>query len=401
MRDYYAHAKERIPGGVSLISKRPERFCDGWPAYYSKANGCEVWDIDKRHFYDFSYASVGACPLGYADHAVTEAVVYAVQHGNYCNLSPFAELVLADKLCELHSWAERVKFARTGGEAMAIAVRIARATTGRDVVLCNGYHGWHDWYMAANIFSDQTANILWPGVGAEGVPQGLMDTIVVYKDDVDYLEDQLDQDVAAVIFDANSLWDKTDLAREALKLAHDNGALFIMDEVSAGFRHCLGGWHLLYDIQPDIAVFAKALGNGHPIAAVIGTKAAMEGAERTFISSTYWTEATGPTAAIATIQRMAGLHWPEELVRAATGIRNAFQAGIDAAGIQATVAPGPPESCSLVLDKAQTLCYTSKMLARGFLATPGVHPMVAHDNYTIGLFAVAVKAVFAEMVEGE
>ena len=148
----YRLAKTLIPGGTQLLSKRPELYApEQWPSYYREARGCEVVDVEGRRFIDMTGMGIGSCPLGYADPDVTAAVVRRVQNGSMCTLNNPEEVELAQLLVQLHPWADNVRFARTGGEAMAVAVRIARAKTGRDLVAICGYHGWHDWYLAANL----------------------------------------------------------------------------------------------------------------------------------------------------------------------------------------------------------------------------------------------------------
>ena len=152
----YRKARTLIPGGTQLLSKRPERFLpDLWPAYYSKAQGAMVWDLDGREYLDMSILGAGACVLGYADPEVNQAVIEAVQQGSASTLNCPEEVELAALLCELHPWAQMARFARGGGEAMAMAVRIARAFTGREQVAFCGYHGWSDWYLAANLSDTQ------------------------------------------------------------------------------------------------------------------------------------------------------------------------------------------------------------------------------------------------------
>jgi len=171
----YEHAKKRIPGGTQLLSKRPEMFCpDQWPAYFTKARGCEVWDIDGNHYYDMSINGVGACLLGFADPDVTQAVCERIRHGSMCTLNAPEEVELADMLCEIHPWADQARFTRCGGETAAAAVRIARATTDRSLVAICGYHGWHDWYLAANLGeSDALRGHLLPGLEPLGVAPGV------------------------------------------------------------------------------------------------------------------------------------------------------------------------------------------------------------------------------------
>jgi glutamate-1-semialdehyde aminotransferase len=171
----YTQAKTRIPGGTQLLSKRPEMFLpDQWPSYYSRARGVEVWDLDGNKYIDMSYNGIGACVLGAADPDVDEAVKAAIDAGSMSTLNAPEEVELAELLCELHPWAEMVRYARSGGEAMAIAVRIARAKTRRDRVAFCGYHGWHDWYLAANLAEEKALDgHLLPGLEPTGVPRGL------------------------------------------------------------------------------------------------------------------------------------------------------------------------------------------------------------------------------------
>ena len=151
-QDLYRKARKLIPGGTQLLSKRPEMLLpEQWPSYFAKAQGVQVWDLDGRKYIDMSYMGIGSCILGYADPDVDKAVHAAVDAGSMTTLNCPEEVELAELLCELHPWASMVRYARCGGEAMAVAVRVARAATGREKVAFCGYHGWHDWYLAANL----------------------------------------------------------------------------------------------------------------------------------------------------------------------------------------------------------------------------------------------------------
>ncbi|HIA47430.1 MAG TPA: aminotransferase class III-fold pyridoxal phosphate-dependent enzyme, partial [Candidatus Hydrogenedentes bacterium] len=179
---------------------------DIWPAYFREARGCEVWDLDGKHYYDMSHNGVGACLLGYGHPEVTEAVTKRIADGSCCSLNPPEEVELADELCAIHPWAERVRFARGGGEACAVAVRIARATTGRSVIAVCGYHGWEDWYLAANLGeSDALSGHLLPGLSPVGVPRALRDTTVTfpYEDQsaLDTIIDTHGENLAAIIME--------------------------------------------------------------------------------------------------------------------------------------------------------------------------------------------------------
>ena len=181
--DRYIDAKDRIPGVSNLLSKRPETFAPGyWPCYHSKAKGCEVWDLDNKHYYDFTSSGIGACLLGFANDTVNEAVINRIHNGSMCTQNPIEELELAEKLCEIHPWAEQVRYARSGGEIASVAARIARSTTGRDVVAICGYHGWTDFYIAVNLGEtpEQRDHVL-SGMSSNGVPEKLRGTTVPFN----------------------------------------------------------------------------------------------------------------------------------------------------------------------------------------------------------------------------
>ncbi len=171
----YKRARELMPGGTQLLSKRPEMFLpDGWPSYYARAKGAEVTDLDGNTFTDMCISGVGATVLGYADDDVDRAVKAAVDAGSMCTLNAPEEVALAELLVALHPWSRMVRFSRAGGEAMSIAIRIARARTGREIVAFCGYHGWHDWYLSANLADDSALDgHLLAGLAPKGVPRGL------------------------------------------------------------------------------------------------------------------------------------------------------------------------------------------------------------------------------------
>ena len=177
----YKRAKKIIPGGNMLLSKRPEMFLpDAWPSYFSKAKGCEVWDLDGNKFVDMSVMGIGTNILGYCNQQVDSVVRSTINSGNMSTLNCPEEVFLAEKLVEIHPWSEMVKFARSGGEANALAIRIARAASGRDKVAVCGYHGWHDWYLSVNLNTgcdDGLANHLLPGLTPTGVPTNLANTV--------------------------------------------------------------------------------------------------------------------------------------------------------------------------------------------------------------------------------
>jgi glutamate-1-semialdehyde 2,1-aminomutase len=403
--DLYARASKRIPGGTQLLSKRPELFLPGgWPAYFRRARGVEIEDLDGRVFIDVSIHSVGACPLGYADPDVDRAVVSAVEAGTISTLNCPEEVELADLLCELHPWAEMVRFARSGGEAMAIAVRIARAATGRDRVAVAGYHGWHDWYLAANLDEDALHDLLLPRVPAAGVPRALAKSVVTFPFGdhaaLDAIADRHPDTLAAIVVEpARYALATPEYLAHVCAIARRVGAVVVFDEITSGFRMAVGGAHLAIGVAPDVAVFAKGMSNGYPMAAVIGRQPVMAAAERTFISSTSWTERIGPVAALAAIRKIRDRQVPLHLAAMGDRMRAGWTAAAARHGLAVAVrgvAPLPSFAFEYGDESAaiRTL-YTQCMLDAGFLAGAAFYPSLAHEPRHVDAALEATDRAFA------
>jgi glutamate-1-semialdehyde 2,1-aminomutase len=305
----YLRAKQIIPGGNSLLSKRPEMFLpNGWPNYFSDAKGINVSDLDGNSFTDFSIMGIGTNTLGYGDPFVDEAVVKTIRSGNMSSLNPPEEPELAEMLLSLHSWAGGVKFARTGGEANAIAIRIARAASNRDGVAICGYHGWHDWYLSSNISDSNALNEhLLSGLSTLGVPKKFKGLTQTFRyGNIDEFEKVIqDPSVGTVMMEVSRTHEANlEFLKHIRFRCSELGIVLIFDECTSGFRENFGGIHLKHGIEPDLIMLGKALGNGYAINAVVGRREIMTFAEKTFISSTFWTERIGPSAAIATLKRM-------------------------------------------------------------------------------------------------
>ena len=353
--------------------------------------------------------SVGACLLGYRDPDVTRAVRRRIHLGSISSLNPPEEVALADRLCEIHPWAEQVRFVRGGGEAVAVAVRIARATTDRSAVAVCGYHGWHDWYLAANLGDvDALRGHLLPGLNPMGVPRELRGTTLPFRynqrEEFQEILDQHGDRLAAVVMEPCRHHDPEPGFLEFVRDgAHRCGALLIFDEVSIGWRLVYGGAHLRFGVTPDTAAFAKALGNGHPIGAVIGTRDAMDGAQRSFISSSYWTEGVGPTAALATLEKMGTDDVPAHVARIGGRIQDHWRTLAQSQHLPIEVPDGYPCLARFVwnheqADALRTL-FSQWMLAEGFLAGCGVCPTLAHTDNIIDHYAEAVDRVFSRLAD--
>jgi len=395
----WSRAKGVIPGGSMLLSKRPEMFLPAsWPTYYSKAKGIEVEDLEGNRYSDFATMSVGACSLGYGNDAVDQAVIEAVQDGVMSTLNSPAEVHLAEKLISLHSWAGMVRFARSGGEANAIAVRISRAHTKKDKVAICGYHGWHDWYLSANLGeNDNLDGHLLPGLEPAGVPRSLHGTSVTFKyNDTEALEALLQSgEFAAVQMEVSRNFGPAEGFLERVReLCTHYGVILIFDECTSGFRETLGGLHLKYGVSPDIAMFGKALGNGYAITAVVGRTEVMQSAQSTFISSTFWTERLGPVAALATIAEMERQRSWELLPRTGQAVKEVWNQELTCLGLSFTVS-GLDAMPTFAINAPHWLTlktlFIQEMLHKKFLATGGFNASTAHDEKSLFSYRNAFK----------
>ena len=401
-----------IPGGTQLLSKRPEIFAPGcWPAYYREAQGCEVIDLDGNRLLDMSIMGIGTCLLGYNDPDVSSAVISRIQSGSMSSLNNPEEVELAEALLEIHPWAEQVRYARTGGEAMAIAVRIARAHGKRNIVAICGYHGWHDWYLAANLSSTDSGgrlqDHLLPGLEPLGVPDGLIKTALPFRynhlDELEAIVRQHPDQLAAVVMEPTRHDEPVPGFLEGVrKLCNQAEAVLVVDEITAGWRLHHGGAHLKYGLQPDIAVFGKALGNGHPIAAVIGKREVMEAAQSSFISSSYWTEGVGPAAALATLTKLKSVDVPGHLKTISGSLRGGLGDLAKRLGLNLRFS-GHPAITGLSFEDPQTSAlqtlFTVRMLAHGILAGSGFYGSWAHREEHVDRFLEASGKVLPEIAQ--
>ena len=279
------------------------------PSYFSKAKGCKVWDMDGTEYVDMSIMGIGTNILGYGHEEVDKAVDEVIKKGNMSTLNCPEEVYLAERLIEINPWSDMVRLARTGGEANAIAIRIARAASGKDNVAICGYHGWHDWYLAANIQSKDGLNEhLLSGLETNGVPKSLEGTVFPFKyNDYEELEKIVDaHDIGVIKMEViRNKGPENNFLEKVRELSSKKGIVLIFDECTSGFRESFGGIHKNFNIDPDIAMFGKALGNGYGVTSIVGRKEVMEAAQNSFMSSTFWTERIGPSAAaIKTLEIM-------------------------------------------------------------------------------------------------
>lgn len=403
----WSEALSIIPGGNGLLSKRPDRYAkDIWPTYFSKAKGCQVWDLDDNVYIDMAQNGIGTAILGYADDDVNQSVIEAINNGINTTLNAPEEVDLAKKLIELNPSMGGVKFARGGGEAMSLAVRIARTHTKRDKVAFSGYHGWTDWYLATNLSSDSNLNEhLLPGLEPSGVPSGLSGTAVPFRyDDVDDFKRLLSEhsDIGVIVIEGA----RYDLPSANFLKAIDieskkRGIVVIVDEITSGLRMSESGVYRLFDFDPDIAVYGKALGNGFAISAVVGKKEVMDSAQDTFISSTMWTERVGFAAGLATLNKLTGCGVHKHLVEVGSHIGNGWGLLAKKHGLDILITDYKP----LITFKlnygeennAIATLFIQEMLKRGYLAATSVYITYAHTIEIADQYLENVDEVFGLM----
>jgi len=404
-QDLYKEAKKLIPGGTQLLSKRPEIFLpELWPAYYRKAKGYEIWDLDGKKYIDMSIMCAGACILGYADNDVDREVKKAIKNATATTLNCPEEVELAKLLCKMHPWADMVRYTRTGGEAMAVAVRIARAKSGKDIILFCGYHGWHDWYLSSNLAYDKSLDgHLLPGLQPKGVPRGLKGTAIPfnYNDTngfISLIEKHKGRAAAVVMEPLRNYLPAKGFLETVRKITKRLNIALIFDEITSGWRLTVGGAHLKLKVNPDICVFAKAISNGYPMAAIIGRKEIMDVMQDTFISSTYWTERIGPVAALATIRKIREKNVCLHLADVGKKVKEGWLSAAKKYNLKIVVTGMDPllhfsfqYSNPLVL---KTL-FTQEMLKKGFLATTSFYASFAHKPDIVAKYLKAADSTFS------
>ena len=289
-------AERVIPLGSQTFSKSRIVYpANAAPLFLSHGQGSHVWDVDGNEYVDFVNALLPVI-LGYDDPDVIEAVTRQLRRGVSFSLATELEVELAELLCDIIPCAEMVRFGKNGSDATSGAVRIARAATGRDRLAVCGYHGWQDWYIGAT-----TRN--------KGIPAavGALTHKFPYNDleALGRLLESHPREFAAVILEPMNVEEPRSGFLEGVRdLAHEHGALFVLDEIITGFRYHLGGAQSLFNVIPDLATFGKSMGNGFPISAVVGKARYMREMEEIFFSSTFGGETLSLAASLATIRKM-------------------------------------------------------------------------------------------------
>jgi len=400
----YKRAKRAIPGGNMLLSKRPEMFLpDNWPSYFSKSKRCSVWDLDGKEYIDMSIMGVGTNILGYGHPEIDEAVMKTVKDGNMSTLNCPEEVYLAEKLIEINPWADMVRFSRSGGEVNSIAIRIARASSGKDKIAICGYHGWHDWYLSANLSNDKSLDgHLLPGLSPYGVPRSLVDTVLPFEyNNIEQLESLIKNnhgEIAAIKMEVSrNESPKNEYLQKVRDLATENKIILIFDECSSGFRETFGGLHKKYNVEPDMAIYGKALGNGYAITACVGKNEFMQAAQDTFISSTFWTERIGPSAALKTLEVMEREQSWKIITKKGLKISSLWQSLADECELEINTW-GIPALSGFSFASKDALAYktyiTQEMLKNGYLAGNSVYVCTEHTDGIIDGYFSKLSPIF-------
>ena len=408
-QELYKKAKTLIPGGTMLLSKRPEMFLpEQWPSYFSKAKGCKIWDLDGKELIDMSIMGIGTNTLGYGNDEVDAAVIETVKNGNMSTLNCPEEVYLAEKLIELNPWADMVRLARSGGEANAIAIRIARAASGRDKVAICGYHGWHDWYLSANHNAgDDLSSHLLPGLSPNGVPKDLKNTVLPFHyNNYEELESLVNNnDIGVIKMEVvRNFGPENNFLQKVRDLATAKNIVLIFDECTSGFRETFGGIYQKYGVEPDMAMYGKTIGNGYALTAVVGKKSVMEAAQSTFISITFWTERIGPTAALATLKVMEKTKSWEYITAIGNDMRNGWEKLANSHNLEINIS-GIPALSTYGFKSPNALAYKTliaqEMLKKGFLASTNFYASTAHNQSYLEQYFNELDTVYGLISECE
>lgn len=404
----WQEAKAVICGGTGLMSKRAELFDDGvWPTYYTRAKGSSVWDLSGRRYIDF-VGGIGISVLGYADERINKAVEKRILLGSNCSLANPEEITLAEKLLSLHPWAAKIRYARTGGESMAVAVRCARAARGKSGVAFCGYHGWHDWYLAANLGNDSALDgHLIPGLSPSGVPRELRGTAVpfTYNDiaSFDQAWSKLGENMAAIVMEPmRSQYPTSEFMAHIHRFCARTGVVLIIDEITSGLRYGYPGAHHTLGWKPDLVVYGKAMSNGYPFGVVIGKKEIMEASEASFISSSYWTEGVGTSAALAVLERMENDKVQEKLWTKGQNFVERLQSIAAQFPACQLKIQGMPVSPQLVFMDATYApqckrVFIHSMLEHGILASTFMYLLEAHTSEDLDNYSTAFEATLNKL----
>ena len=401
----WKRANSVILGGNSFLSKNPNMFLPNkWPTYYTKAKGCKIWGIDKKVYYDMSLMSVGTNILGYCNSEVDKSVTNAIRKSNMSSLNCLEEVNLAEKLLDMHKWANKVKFARTGGEANALAIRIARAASGKDNVAFCGYHGWHDWYLSANLKTKNSLDThLIPGLNPLGVPKNLAKSSFGfnYGNFKELVKIVNNQKIGIIKMEVSRNTEPNiNFLKQVRNLASKKNIILIFDECTTGFRQSFGGLHKKVGVIPDMVILGKALGNGYAITAILGKDGIMNKAKNSFMSSTFWSERIGPTAALKTLEIMERDKTWVTITTLGNYLISIWKKLAKRHKLKIIV-NGIPSLAKFSIQSKNSQAYktyiSQEMLKKGFLGSNGVYMSTSHNYQILKKYESIVDKIFYDI----
>lgn len=404
-----ARAVRVSPLAAQTFSKSYRYFCRGLaPSFMDHGDGCHIYDVDGNKFIDYMCA-LGPITVGYNNPKVNEAVINQVRKFASGSLQSELEVRLAEKLCQIVPCAEMVRFVKNGGDATTAAIRLARAYTGRDMVLMSGYHGMHDWSIGAS-------------ENNKGVPKAVCELTKTFTyNDLDDFKAKLEANkgkVAAVVLEPIQSNGPGNGYLQALRdLAHEHGAVLVFDEVVSGFRYALGGASELYGVVPDLAAFGKGMANGYAISAVAGKKELLRQIEQgVFVSTTFGGDSVPMAAALATISILEQPGFYEHITQVGTMMKDGIARLVGKHSLQDVLSvSGLPAHCGVAFEGHGRLSYldiqsvySQTMIENGILVFAiynlcGSHTEVEAQAYldaTDKAFALIRKAVDADSLEG-
>ena len=398
-------AKRNIPGISGLLGKRPDMFLkdNKWPTFYNKAKGINIWDLNNKKYSDFSMMSAGTCVLGYSDPDINKTAIKVLKSGSISTLNPPEDVELAELLIKDNPWADSVKFARTGGESMSIAVRLARAYTKKEKILFCGYHGWHDWYLATNLTSKKNLDShLLPGLNPLGVPKGLTGTLIPFRfnnwEDLEKKVKKNASQCAAIVMEPcrESLPQK-EYIKEIKKISQKHNCVLIFDEITSGFRLNSSGAYKFINITPDIVVYGKTIANGIPMGAIVGKKNIMENSLKTFISSVFWTEKLGPACALTFIKKHKKLNVSKKLILTGKKIKKIWTNAAHNNNLEITTSGIDPLATFKLNTRnwpATLTFFIQEMLKNKILAQDKCYTNYKHDKKDLKKYEESCEEVF-------
>lgn len=378
-----------IPALTQTLAKGPGQHVRGFaPAYAKRGKGCRVWDVDGNSYIDLTMG-VGPVSLGYGHDVVDSAIAEQLADGITFSLMHPLEVEVAELIRDIVPYVESVRFSKTGCDVTSAAVRLARAYTGRNTVLCCGYHGWHDWYIGV---TDRHS----------GVPASVRDLSYTFSyNDLDSIVSAIDDDIAAIIMEPMVFDAPTNgFLEEVRALCDARGILLIFDEMWTGFRLSLGGAQSYFGVRADLVCFSKAIANGMPLSVLAGRNDVMSLLESdVFFFTTFGGEALSLAAAKATLSYMrdndviATIHVQGAL------LRDGYNAITGELGAEFTRAHGHPCRSIITFDDSITdpllaKSYMQQELLRLGILWGGFHNVcLAHDQEAVDQVLEGYRAV--------